>query len=374
MLTRYCKINKIDFVGTSSLQKNISQLRSKLSLSERRKTEDNLIESLTLEDVTAFEYWAIIYEQSWELTYSAGRILDVFYSKHFIEILNDGKQLQLYLKKSALFENLGIIGVCNNYLNKFTNLQNSGIERLNRLQTNDSSISGQILKATSICKKPAGPPTDAKKTNDANADFSIQDVKEKIAATSKISDPEKMEDALTEILSKISYSQIGEAVNAIENIHFKVSYWKKYSFLERDFGFFIYGDFDTITALQAFIADYNKFDEYNFYKNMLSKAEINYFNSDATLDYDKVFDALRYNVVTAFVGGGGGRQDNEVYAIIKLLELSHKTTLGYPKKLCNSNGIYGCDSRDRADYWVQFIKDRNLLKKQHDMIASFHYE
>jgi hypothetical protein len=42
--------------------------------------------------------------------------------------------------------------------------------------------------------------------------------------------------------------------------------------------------------------------------------------------------------------------------------LTNKTTLGYPKKICNSNGIYGCDSQDRANYWMQFLVDNKLLK------------
>lgn len=104
LLTNYCKENNIDFVGTVELQKKISLLKSDLSFSERRKLEDTLIKTLVLDGITPFEYWALIYEQSWGLTYSAGRILDMFYSNHFSEILNNDKQLRLYLKKSSLFD------------------------------------------------------------------------------------------------------------------------------------------------------------------------------------------------------------------------------------------------------------------------------
>jgi hypothetical protein len=73
LLTNYCKANDIDFVGTKDLQSNISLLQSQLPFADRRKLEDKLINSLTLDDITAFEYWALIYEQSWGLTYSAGK-------------------------------------------------------------------------------------------------------------------------------------------------------------------------------------------------------------------------------------------------------------------------------------------------------------
>ncbi len=374
LLTEYCKANNIDFVGTKELRSNISLLQTQLSFPERRKLEDRLINSLTINDITAFEYWAIIDEESWGLTYSAGRILDIFYSKHFNEVLNDEKQLLLYLKKSVLFDNLGIIGICNNYLTKFINLQEVGTERLSVLKISDNEINSQISKAKSICKTSLKGPKDTMKINDGNRDYTINNIKQKISAVSKISDAEKMEDSLTELLSQISYSQIGEAITGIENITFKEAAWKKYSFLDRDFGFITYDNFDAIATRQAFLKDYNSYNEYDFYKNMLVRAGLNYFNNDQTLDYDRIFDALKYNVVEAFVGGGGGKQDNEVYAIIKLLELTHKTTLGYPHKLCNSNGIYGCNSQDRANYWMKYLTDNKLLKQQHNEPASFHYE
>lgn len=374
LLTAYCKENNVDFVGTKELQKNISLLKSDLSFSARRKLEDTLIKTLALSDITAFEYWALIYEKSWELTYSAGRILDIFYSNHFSEILNNDKQLKLYLKKSSLFDNLGIIGVCNNFLKKFTYSKENGVERLNSLQSTDVEINNQIEKVKIICYQTVKIPNDTMKVNDANKDFVVNNLRQNIIAIKKIKDQEKLEDSLTVLLSKINYKQIGEAMKEIEDIMFKESEWKKYSFLERDFGFFIYDNFDTITTRKEFLADYEKFSEFDFYKNMLTKAGTNYFNDDNTLDYDKIFDALKYNVVVAFVGGGGGRHDNEVYAIIKLLELTHKTTLGYPEKLCNSNGIYGCDSQDRANYWIQYLTENKLLKLTHNEPISFHYE
>lgn len=373
-LTNYCDSNNIDFVGTKELQKKILLLKSDLSFSERRKLEDTLIKIFTLDDITAFEYWALIYEQSWSLDYSAGRILDIFYSNHFFEILNNDKQLNLYLKKASLFDNLGIIGVCNNYLKKFTYLKEYGIERLNTQQTFDAEINTQIERAKIICYQSIKIPNDIMKVNDTNQDFVINNLRQNIIAIKKIKDLEKMEDSLTELLSKINYKQIGEAMKEIEDIKFKEYEWKKYSFLESDFGIFIYDNFDTIKTRKEFLADYENFSEFNFYKNMLSKAGTNYFYNDNTLNYDKIFDVLKYNVVIAFVGGGGSRQDNEVYAVIKLLELTHKTTLGYPEKLCNSNGIYGCDSQDRANYWMQYLKENKLLKLTHNEPISFHYE
>jgi len=82
----------------------------------------------------------------------------------------------------------------------------------------------------------------------------------------------------------------------------------------------------------------------------------------------------KYDVVSAFVGGGGGKRDNEVYALIKLLEIKFKTTLGFPPKVCNSAGVYGCDSTDRVKLWMNFLQNHNLLKTSHQTPVSFGFE
>ena len=368
------KVNEINYNSNSKVKQYINNLTADMLFKDRRKLEDEIINNLSLNDISSFEYWALINENSWDLTYSAGRILDIFYSNHFDEILNKPVQLELYLKKSSLFDELGIIGICNNYLVKFTNLKDAGISKLNSIETSDNDVKLQIEKAKNICNISLKAPNDTKKINDANDDFKVDNIRQSILNISKIQDQEKMEDSLTEFLSKISYYQIEEAIKGIEHIEFKESNWKKYSFLERDFGFFTYDNFDTVTTRIEFLRDYKKYSEFDLYKNMLSKSGLNYFNIDKTLNYDKIYEALKYNVVVAFVGGGGGKQDNEVYSIIKLLELTNKTTLGYPKKICNSNGIYGCDSQDRANYWMQFLVDNKLLKEEHNEPVSFHYE
>lgn len=368
------KENAINYNSNIKVNHDIDNLKADLLFKDRRNLEDEIINKLSLSDISSFEYWALINEKSWGCTYSAGRILDIFYSNHFAEILNNPTQLKLYLKKSSLFDELGIIGICNNYLVKFTNLKDAGISKLNSIETSDNEVKTQIEKAKNICNISLKAPNDTNKINDANDDYKVYKIRKSILNISKIKEQEKMEGSLIEFLSKISYYQLEEAINAIDHIEFKEFKWNKYSFLERDFGFFAYDNFDTITTRVEFLNDYKKYSEFDFYKNMLSKSGLDYFNNDNTLSYDKIYEALKYNVVVAFVGGGGGKQDNEVYSIIKLLELTHKTTLGYPKKICNSNGIYGCDSQDRANYWMQYLVDKKLLKEAHNEPVSFHYK
>ena len=372
VLTDYCRTNNIDFIGTQELQSNISLLRTEMPFSKRRNLEDKLISTLTLEDITAFEYWAIIYEDSWDLTYSAGRILDIFYSKNWSNLIANKKYLDCYLKKSALFDNLGIIGICNNYLNKFSNSSQNTLALLNNYQTNDSVLKEQIRKIISLN---TGTTTEKKKSVvklEGNKNYKVKNLKKKLTAlTRNVQDSSKTDDTISKILSQISYSQIPTALEIIEKYRFQTT-WKKYSFMKRDWGFFMAGDFDKKETRDEFLKLYSKYTEYQLYAYYLDQAAINYKTTDNSLDYDKIYELLKYDVVVAFVGGGGGMQDNEVYALVKLLELTFKTTLGYPSKLCSSNNIYACNSDKRAKSWMKFITDNKLLKRKHNEPISFH--
>lgn len=374
LMTKYCKQHDIDFVGSKELQLAIRRLDSDLSFVDRRKLEDSLIHHLQLEQITAFEYWAIIYEKSWELTYSSGRILDIFYSKNWHKLLHDEKHLSLFLKKSFFLRGLYIIGMCNNYLNKFVGLGSLGKERLEAITTKDVHIKEEAKMAKMFCDRPLEIPHDKNKFNDTNRNHTISDITQKIELIKKITDQETMENKLIELLSQISYAQIGEALNAIEDIDFKENERGKYSFMERDWGFFIEDNFNELQARTHFLELYHQFSEYELYAYYLHKAGIHYKNNDNSLDYDKIFEILKYNVVVAFVGGGGGKNDNEVYAIIKILELTHNTTLGYPEKICNSKDIYACNSQDRANEWMRFLIAQKLLKYPHNEPPSFNQE
>jgi hypothetical protein len=373
LLTDYCKTNNIDFVGTEDVRSHISILQSKLSFPDRRKLEDKLINFLTLDDITAFEYWALIHEQSWELTYSAGRILDIFYSKNWKKLINNNEYLSCYLKKSALFDGLGIIGICNNYLKKFSASSKVTLAQLKKFQPRDSDLKSQLEKIIAINKN-----INSKKQKgiifwDGNKNYEVKNLKKQLnELTRNVQDSSKTDRAISTILSKINYSQIPAALDGIENYPFK-NKWDKYSFIKNDWGFFMVGDLAYKATRDEFLKHYSMFSAHQLYAYYLQEAGINYTTANK-LDYDKIYELIKYNVVVAFAGGGGGTQDNEVYSLIKLLELTFKTTLGYPNKLCNSNNMYGCDSDERAKAWMKYLADKKLLKLKHDEPISFHYE
>ncbi len=147
LLTDFCRKNKIKYKPNNKLLSQLEKLIHYEDEKDRYFIENQLIESLTLDEITALEYWVCIHEKNESLSLSTARILDWFYSKHWKKIINDDDNLRLYLKKSYLFENIGIEGICNNYLNKFDLSDRDQLSRLQELGDieSDQDILSQIL-------------------------------------------------------------------------------------------------------------------------------------------------------------------------------------------------------------------------------------
>lgn len=372
-LTNYCKENNIDFEGNNTLKNQIELLKTNLTFSERRQLEDKLINTLTLDNITAFEYWSLIYQKSWSMSYSAGRILDKFYSRNWQKLIDNKDYLEAYLFKSRLFDDLGIIGFCNNYLVKFRGSTQETKTAIQKLISTNLKVQSQKEKSLTIAEKSIEFKTEEKKTWYGNTSKDIRDFNASFSEIiQKKQDSTELEDDISFLLSQIKYSQIGEALNAIENIPIRP--YKKYSFMPRDFGFSYIGNFEEVKTRKEFLANYEKFNELELYKYYLQNAGIDFTDSNSNLDFDKIYEILKYDINTALAGGGGSTKDNGVYSIIKILELTFETTLGYPNKLCCSDNMYACNSRGRAGEWMNYLEISNHLKKEHNEPVSFAYE
>lgn len=146
-LTQYCKKHKISYKPDKHLLKLLNKLYNEKDEVARYKLENKVINSIKLENITAVEYWGCINQDNEVSNYSLGRILDVFYSKNWDKIMASDSEIQLYLKKSLLLANIGVIGVCNNYLNKFNIDDPKVITKLNEIKAIeiDRQILNQIL-------------------------------------------------------------------------------------------------------------------------------------------------------------------------------------------------------------------------------------
>jgi hypothetical protein len=165
LLTEFCRINKISYKIEPALVKKISKLLTAKSNSERYLIENEIIETLTVDDITAFEYWACLTESNKDVSFSVGRILDWVYSKHWNEILYNKDRLRLFLKKSYLFEKIGVSGICNAYLHKFSTHNTVQQQLIEELSLIESDV--DILTQTSLLL--------ISETEDGTQSYSIND-------------------------------------------------------------------------------------------------------------------------------------------------------------------------------------------------------
>ncbi len=119
ILTEYCRKNKISYKIKTPLARKLKKLLAAEDPKDRFAIENEILNTIQLNEITALEYWACLKEGNKKLSFSVGRILDWAYSKYWDKILADKDYLRLYLKKSYLFEHIGVSGICNSYLNKF---------------------------------------------------------------------------------------------------------------------------------------------------------------------------------------------------------------------------------------------------------------
>lgn len=139
-LTHFCTENGFSYEPSESLKNSLSLLLENLSPSERYSLENQLINSLTMQDISAVEYMGLLKSNNSEFSFSIGRILDHFYSQTWEQILNNEDFLRLYLKKAHLFQEIGVIGVCNNYFYKFQNLNADFKQKLTALNKVENDL------------------------------------------------------------------------------------------------------------------------------------------------------------------------------------------------------------------------------------------
>ena len=176
-LTDFCRNNDIDYEPSDRLRQKLDQLRSDISASERYDLENRIINSLEIQEVTAIEYYACLYENNNSFTFSIGRILDYFYSQHWEVVVQNDTQLRLYLKKAALYKRIGTIGSCNVYLNKLESKSNELNKRLKEILEVEPDDDIIFLIELLSPKEAETSTTDLQEFIDNPIDFSKNDIR-----------------------------------------------------------------------------------------------------------------------------------------------------------------------------------------------------
>lgn len=372
LISDFCKKNQIEWELTSDLQEDIQTLGKSNDYADRYRLENEILKKLTLDNITAFEREVLLNEFLYYRNLSVGRILDIFYSEHWNELVHSPKYLACYLKKSAIFKQYGLGGYSSNYLVKFSGSSDELLCILDTFCTIDLQIKQQIDEIVRLNQKQKRNILYQENIQSIdNKDYVLENFKHKLEwVTGRDSLTNKSDDLISKLMSMICYEQIGLSLGAIKNYPF-VSEWKKYRFMERDWGLFTNSDFNIKYNRALFLGIYEACTEYELYEYYLDNAQIDYKTQDGNLDYDKIYNILKYDHYRGYVSSGSDGV-NHVYSVVKLLEIIFHTTLGFSRKFCNSNNTFVCSAFSRSEVWMNFLKTNGFLKKAHDEPVSFH--
>jgi hypothetical protein len=374
-IAHYCCDHGIDLEGNAEMQIWFSELSRNRTDKESRLLEDQIISELSLRTITALEFWALLNEGKWASGHSVGRILDKFYSNHWQEIITDSLQLEIYLRKSIWYSQLGIIGVCNLYLNKFILQPKSIVSALEAISTTDQKLQSQIKKTISYVHQApqrerfAGIDWPSQPNPDKNLTAAYQRI------TQSVFKEHDTKFKVSDLFANIRYDQIGEAFQLLEKADPKYLWDEdhRYRFIENDFGLY-FGNLNDDGARKSFLHLHATMTEEELYRHSLDYLGVDYRHANGSMDHEKIMDILEYDIVTAFVGGGGGSSEHGVYGIIKLLELHSNTRLGFPWKRCFYGAYVHCGDRDQAQAWMKYLVEKGLAKLEPTRPRSFGYE
>ncbi|HUM52946.1 MAG TPA: hypothetical protein PK431_14075 [Chitinophagales bacterium] len=374
LLIFYCKQHDIKYDSNVKVNYYIKRLSSEdLSIKQRYELENEIIDRLKLQDITALEYFAIIKSSEFiGVESSLSRIINKLYSKNWETITTNNKELKFYLQKAIYFNDIGIIGACNNYLDRFLYADNEFLKRIEKIKngTTDSILQNQIKTIFGIVSKASKFDSIFYNNNLEFDTISLLDFKSGV--TQKIAnhkDEFNWKYGIDTLIEKIQYYQIPEVIKFLRPLQINVQYYDRYEFLSRDFGIEINtkDDFALDSVCKLIISD----SIYNIYRNNARQYGLNFETKKQQLDFNKIYSILNFDIVYDIVGGSFVKREDGIYSIIKLLELHFNTTLDFYDKRCNSCTYY-CGSTDRAYIWMKYLVEKKLIKnKVKDLSFSF---
>jgi hypothetical protein len=188
---------------------------------------------------------------------------------------------------------------------------------------------------------------------------------EKLEATTKLENVSVESKAAIQeaILARIDYADIPVTVRFFDQLP-----QEKIAFLYKDFGLPIF-DLDEKDK-KDLIFNITNLAESKVYEYYLKKFGVDFQNSKGELDFDKIYEILRFEIVLPFTGGGNQR-DLFTYGVIKLLEFKFKTRLGFHEKLNENQTFYTFSAAKRAAAWLKFLETKGLVKPDPSIPSSF---
>ncbi len=185
-------------------------------------------------------------------------------------------------------------------------------------------------------------------------------LEERIEKSIQLDIPESTKAAIQHnLISTISYQQIPIVIKYLDQFS-KTDKYNPIKFLNTDFGLPIF-DLSTTKAKETLLNRHKKMSEKDFYLSYLSDFGVDFTSNKGKLDYTKIGEILRYDIITPFVSESGGTLDLYSYSIVKVLEKEFKTTLGFHQKLNESQTFFLFTNTKRANAWLRFLQRKKLI-------------
>lgn len=153
------------------------------------------------------------------------------------------------------------------------------------------------------------------------------------------------------ILKNISYAQIPNVLR----IYNQLSPALDYNFLHQDFGLPIFDLSDPIARAEI-VTYHREMSQYDFYRHYLKQFGVEFEDEREKLDFEKIANILRYDLVPLFSGKQTLR-NYHVAGVIRLLELHFGTRFLFPEK-------FDARLEERARYWLKYMEQRGIVKEK----------
>lgn len=106
----------------------------------RNELEEAIIKNTSLAQLSNIELEGFMHESNLPFSFSISKIIDQIYNKNWPKIAQNTSELQIYAAKGSFFADIGIIGTCNLYANRFIGASpelRTKIEQLQAAETNE---------------------------------------------------------------------------------------------------------------------------------------------------------------------------------------------------------------------------------------------
>jgi Ca2+-binding EF-hand superfamily protein len=176
--------------------------------------------------------------------------------------------------------------------------------------------------------------------------------------------PNERQKLQSDYLARVSYRELSDVLAIADELSPEAL-----RFVQRDFGLPLF-DFDSISR-KDFIQDHKKMTAFELYRRYLKRFGVDFEKNDGALDYQKIYNILKFEIVSPFAAIGGERRDYFAYGVIKLLEFEFQTLKGFHEKLNENQSTHTFNASKRALSWMQFLEKKQLVNPNIDEPPSF---